>query len=90
MIHKKQESVAVPQKSDKFQSFFFLFVSQATIEGAAGPEGGAGEAGRSKPEAFSGKRAADVQAETQRLVSDHPPGRHDAGDLTQMTRCPSA
>lgn len=59
-------------------------VSQAVIKGAAGPEGGAGEAGSSQPEAFSGKRAADVQTETQRLVSDHPAAHHGAGARTQM------
>uniref|UniRef100_A0A4W6CQE7 Coiled-coil domain containing 69 n=1 Tax=Lates calcarifer TaxID=8187 RepID=A0A4W6CQE7_LATCA len=57
----------------------------AIIEGAAGHEGGAGEAGSHKPESFSGKRAADVQTETQRLVSDHPPADHGAGDRTEMT-----
>lgn len=59
-------------------------VSQAAIERAAGDEGGAGEAGVGQPEAFSGKRAADVQTETQRLVSHHPPAGHDAGDRPQV------
>lgn len=60
-------------------------VCQGLIEGAAGHEGGAGEAAGDQPEAFSGKRAADVQTETQRLVSNHPPARHAAGDHTQLT-----
>lgn len=58
---------------------------QAAVKGAAGPEGGAGEAGGHQPEALSGERAADVQAETPRLVSDHPPARHGAGARAQMT-----
>lgn len=66
-------------------SCLFSFALQAVIKRTAGPEGGAGEAGSSQPEAFSGKRAADVQAATQRLVLDHPPARHGAGDHTQMT-----
>lgn len=60
-------------------------ICQGFIEGAARHEGGAGEAAGDQPEAFSGKRAADVQTETQRLVSNHPPARHAARDHAQLT-----
>lgn len=74
--------------SKKFEALLFC-VLQAVVEGAAGPQGGTGEAGGHEPEAFSGKRAADVQTEAQGLVSDHPPAGHGAGDRAEMTLVPA-
>lgn len=62
----------------------FLSVLQAAVEGAAGPEGGAGEAGGRQPEALSGEGAADVQTAPPRLMSQHAPARHAAGAGAQM------
>lgn len=56
---------------------------QASVPGAAGPEGGAGEAGGAQPQPVPGEGAADVQAAAQGLVSDHPHGAR--GRPTQMT-----
>lgn len=64
----------------------FLSVLQAAVEGAAGPEGGAGEAGGRQPEALPGEGAADVQTAPPRLVSQHAPTRHAAGAGAQMIR----
>lgn len=78
-------SVELDPGSLTVASFLFVFAFQAVVKGAAGPAGGAGEAGCGEPEAFSGEGAADVQAAAQRLMLDHPPARHGAGDHAQMT-----
>ncbi|XP_026040436.1 coiled-coil domain-containing protein 69 isoform X2 [Astatotilapia calliptera] len=81
----EMKSERVQEQNRKLQQMDTL----AAIEGAARPEGGAGEAGSIQPEAFSGKRAADVQAETQGLVPAHPPAHRDAGGHAKMTDCES-
>ncbi|XP_042082475.1 coiled-coil domain-containing protein 69 isoform X2 [Haplochromis burtoni] len=81
----EMKSERVQEQNRKLQQMDTL----AAIKGAARPEGGAGEAGSIQPEAFSGKRAADVQAETQGLVPAHPPAHRDAGGHAKMTDCES-
>ncbi|XP_039899059.1 coiled-coil domain-containing protein 69 isoform X3 [Simochromis diagramma] len=81
----EMKSERVQEQNRKLQQMDTL----AAIEGAARPEGGAGEAGSIQPEAFSGKRAADVQVETQGLVPAHPPAHRDAGGHAKMTDCES-
>ncbi|XP_005737802.1 coiled-coil domain-containing protein 69 isoform X2 [Pundamilia nyererei] len=77
----EMKSERVQEQNRKLQQMDTL----AAIKGAARPEGGAGEAGSIQPEAFSGKRAADVQAETQGLKPAHPPAHRDAGGHAKMT-----